>query len=181
MVPAECLSSNPLGAEAKFWLSASQTLEGEEGGLGGGPGGGGGPPTVYGRSNTSLEGGTVAEVLTAGGFERGGSAPKSSSVPEPHPHGVSRGVPRAGAVLNPSIPFCMCTSRFTSQTAHHLCTPSLSMITPWAFAKAVRAVGCLVPPLANLWARGQANIRRQEGGGAGGVCVPKMAIRFSLS
>ena len=52
------LSFNPLGpegAEAKFWLA--QTLEGEEGEGGLGRGSKGGiprPPTVYGRSNTSL-------------------------------------------------------------------------------------------------------------------------------
>ena len=65
MVPTEggpkFVTLNPLGtegAEAKFWLSASNTGRGEGGGGlkgGEGPEGGGTPPpTVYGRSNTSL-------------------------------------------------------------------------------------------------------------------------------
>ena len=62
MVPAEAgpktkklQSLNGLGAEAKFWLSASNIAEGG-GGLGGKGGsmGGGAPPTVYVPSNTSL-------------------------------------------------------------------------------------------------------------------------------
>ena len=75
-------SVNPLGtkgAEAKFWLSASDIGRGGGGGPGGGGGGTPPPPAVYSRSNTSL-----GWVGGGGGWHANSHAPTQAPLHTDH-------------------------------------------------------------------------------------------------
>ena len=117
-------SLNPLrteGAEAKFWLSASNVGRGGRGGGGGSRGGIPPPPTVYSRSNTSL-GPTVRPPCKLPAAHR-----RATLLAGREEH---RRPARSGQSIHPNPPSSG-SARRTSQPPHRLPTYCLA----WAWGE----------------------------------------------